>query len=65
MPHWMLIVLFASIIAALSVIVKWEIRRLRRPPGLVPGTVKRYLASEASNRLARVPREEGKRGFDD
>lgn len=60
----MLIVLFASIICALSVILKWEIRRLRRPPGLVHGTVKRYLESEASNRLARVPKET-KRGFDD
>ncbi len=63
MPHWMLIVLFCGVISALAVIVKWELKRLRRPPGFVPGALKQFLAFEADTRQARAVKET-KRGFD-
>ena len=61
MPHWLVIALFAGIVGALSIIVKWEFKRARNAPYNV--AVKRYLDSQDSRPRPRATREV-KRGFD-
>ena len=65
MPFWTLVVLFAGILAALAVIITWEVRRVRNPPTLVAGALGRYLASDPPVAARGPVKPQGKVGFDD
>jgi len=61
MPHWLVIGLFVSIVAALAVIVRWEFKRVGNAPYDV--AVKRYIDSQNISPRSHV-RKEIKRGLD-
>lgn len=63
MPHWLIVGLFAALVAALAVIVRWEFCRVRNGPRFMSGAVKRYLESERAAPSPPAPSDR-KRGFD-
>ena len=64
MPHSLLVAVFIALVAALVLIVRWELARVRNGPRSMSGAFKRYLETERTVPQVQ-PRQNSKRGFDD